>query len=48
MHVTEIKQHFVDDVYKGVSKLSRPFNNFFSDVEVEKINKIFEELSLFI
>jgi len=44
MHVTEIKQHFVDDVYKGVSQLSRPFNNFFSNVEVEKINKIFEEL----
>ena len=44
MHVTKIKQHFEDDVYKGVSKLSRPFNNFFSNVEVEKINKIFEEL----
>ncbi len=46
MHVTKItwKQHFEDDVYKGVSKLSRPFNNFFSDVKVEKINKIFEEL----
>ncbi len=44
MHVTEIKQHFVDDDDKGVRQLSRPFNDFFSDVEVEKINKIFEEL----
>ena len=44
MYVTEIKQHFVDDVYKGVRQLSKPFNNFFSNVEVEKINKIFEEL----
>ena len=44
IHVTEIKQRFVDDVYKGVRQLSRPFNDFFSNVEVEKINKIFEEL----
>ena len=44
IHVTEIKHRFSDDVYKGVRKLSRPFNDFFSNVEVEKINKIFEEL----
>ena len=44
IHATEIKQRFVDYVYKGGSQLSRPFNNFFSNVEVEKINKIFEEL----
>ena len=44
IHVTEIKHRFSDDVYKGVRQLSRPFNDFFSNVEVEKINKIFEEL----
>ena len=44
MHVTEIKQRFVADVYIGVSEGSRPFNNFFTNVEEKKINKIFEEL----
>ena len=45
MHVTEIKKRFVADVvYIGFSELSRPFNNYFKNVEEKKINKIFEEL----
>ena len=44
IHVTEIKQRFVADVYIGFSELSRPFNDFFTNVEVKKINEIFEEL----
>ena len=40
IHVTEIKQRFVDVVYKGISELSRPFNDFFTNVEVKKSNKI--------
>ena len=44
MYVTERKKIIKDDVYEGVSQLSRPFNNFFTNVEEKKINKIFEEL----
>ena len=44
MNVTEIKKRFVADVYIGFSELSRPFNNFFTNVEEKKTNKIFEEL----
>ena len=37
MHVTEIKKRFVADVvYIGFSELSRPFNNFFTNVEEKK------------
>ena len=44
MYVKEIKQCFIDGVYKESSSISRPFNSFFTNVEVKKINKIFEEL----
>ncbi len=44
MNVTDIKNYFVDGVYKESIKCSRPFNNYFTNVEVKKINKIFEEL----
>ena len=39
MHVTERKI-----IINGYSEASRPFKDYFTNVEVEKINKIFEEL----
>jgi hypothetical protein len=38
-HVTKIKK-----IINGHSKGSRPFNNYFTNVEEKKIKKIFEEL----
>ena len=39
VHVTKRKI-----IIDGYSEVSRPFKDYFSNVEVEKINKIFEEL----
>ena len=39
IHVTERKI-----IINGYSEASRPFKDYFTNVEVEKINKIFEEL----
>ena len=39
VHVTKRKI-----IIDGYSEVSRPFKDYFTNVEVEKINKIFEEL----
>ncbi len=44
MHVTKTKKIIKDGVYEGTSELSRPFKDYFTNVEEKKINKIFEEL----
>ena len=39
MHVTKRKK-----IINGCSEVSRPFKDYFTNVEVEEINKLFEEL----